>query len=139
MARDGAQYVCQSCGAVQTRWGGQCPACGAWNTLVEEITSRPPGALKPASAARKSRLAFEGLDTQTPSPPRLVTGLGEWDRVCGGGVAPGSAILVGGDPGVGKSTLLLQVAASAARAGARCAYISGEEAVEQVRAWPTRP
>jgi DNA repair protein RadA/Sms len=119
---------------VQTRWGGQCPACGAWNTLVEEITSRPPGALKPASAARKSRLAFEGLDTQTPSPPRLVTGLGEWDRVCGGGVAPGSAILVGGDPGVGKSTLLLQVAASAARAGARCAYISGEEAVEQVRA-----
>ncbi|WP_397413767.1 DNA repair protein RadA [Phenylobacterium sp.] len=134
MARDGAQYVCQSCGAVQTRWGGQCPACGAWNTLVEEITSRPPGALKPASAARKSRLAFEGLDTQTPSPPRLVTGLGEWDRVCGGGVAPGSAILVGGDPGVGKSTLLLQVAASAARAGARCAYISGEEAVEQVRA-----
>lgn len=134
MARDGAQYVCQSCGAVQTRWGGQCPACGAWNTLVEEITSRPPGALKPASAARKSRLAFEGLDTQTPSPARLVTGLGEWDRVCGGGVAPGSAILVGGDPGVGKSTLLLQVAASAARAGARCAYISGEEAVEQVRA-----
>jgi DNA repair protein RadA/Sms len=134
MARDGAQYVCQSCGAVQTRWGGQCPACGAWNTLVEEITSRPPGALKPASAARKSRLAFEGLDAQTPSPARLVTGLGEWDRVCGGGVAPGSAILVGGDPGVGKSTLLLQVAASAARAGARCAYISGEEAVEQVRA-----
>lgn len=134
MARDGAQYVCQSCGAVQTRWGGQCPACGAWNTLVEEITSRPPGALKPASAARKSRLAFEGLDTQTPSPARLVTGLGEWDRVCGGGVAPGSAILVGGDPGVGKSTLLLQVAASATRAGARCAYISGEEAVEQVRA-----
>jgi DNA repair protein RadA/Sms len=134
MARDGAQYVCQSCGAVQTRWSGQCPACGAWNTLVEEITSRPPGALKPASAARKPRLAFEGLDAKTPSPARLVTGLGEWDRVCGGGVAPGSAILVGGDPGVGKSTLLLQVAASAARAGARCAYISGEEAVEQVRA-----
>src|SRR5215469_7551604 len=105
MARDGAVYACQSCGAVQTKWSGQCPGCGAWNTLVEELTSRPPGALPPAKA-----------------------------RGRGGGVVPGSAILLGGDPGVGKSTLLLQVAANAARRGAACAYISGEEAVEQVRA-----
>src|SRR4029450_3869475 len=133
MARDGAAYVCQSCGAVQTRWSGQCPACGAWNTLVEELTSRPPGALKPTKATKARHLAFEGLDETTRPPPRIPTGVEERDRVCGGGVVPGSAILVGGDPGVGKSTLLLQVAAQAARRGARCAYISGEEAVEQVR------
>src|SRR4030095_4001034 len=92
------------------------------------------GALKPSRAARGRHLAFEGLDEATPAPPRIATGVEEWDRVCGGGVVPGSAILVGGDPGVGKSTLLLQVAAQAARRGAACAYISGEEAVEQVRA-----
>src|SRR5262245_20675062 len=108
MARDGAVYACQSCGAVQTRWTGQCPACGAWNTLVEALTSRPPGALK---SARGRGLAFEGLADATPAPARIVTGVDEFDRVCGGGVVPGSALLVGGDPGVGKSTLLLQVAA----------------------------
>ncbi|MFZ5668539.1 MAG: DNA repair protein RadA [Pseudomonadota bacterium] len=133
MARDGAVYVCQSCGATQTKWSGQCPACGAWNSLVEELTSRPPGALAPSRAARGRGLAFEGLKSETPAPPRIVTGLEEFDRVCGGGVVPGSAILLGGDPGVGKSTLLLQVVASAAARGAACAYISGEEAVEQIR------
>ena len=134
MARDGAAYTCQSCGAVQTKWSGQCPACNAWNSLVQEISGGPPGALKLTKSTRKVHLAFEGLDETTPAPPRIATGVDEWDRVCGGGIVPGSAILVGGDPGVGKSTLLLQVAASAARRGARCAYISGEEAVEQVRA-----
>ena len=134
MARDGAAYTCQSCGAVQTKWSGQCPACNAWNSLVEETAGGPPGALKLTKPSRKVHLAFEGLDETTPAPPRIATGVEEWDRVCGGGIVPGSAILVGGDPGVGKSTLLLQVAASAARRGARCAYISGEEAVEQVRA-----
>ena len=131
MARDGTVYACQSCGAVETRWSGQCPACGAWNTLVEELQSRPPGALKPAKAGRG--LAFKGLEDVTPAPTRIATGVEEFDRVCGGGVVPGSAILLGGDPGVGKSTLLLQVAANAARRGTRCAYISGEEAIEQVR------
>jgi DNA repair protein RadA/Sms len=134
MARDGAVYACQSCGAVQMKWAGQCPACGAWNSLVEELQSRPPGALPPSRATRNRGLAFEGLADETPAPLRIVTGLEEFDRVCGGGVAPGSAILLGGDPGVGKSTLLLQVAARAAQRGAACAYISGEEAIEQVRA-----
>jgi len=134
MARDGAAYTCQSCGAVQTKWSGQCPACNGWNSLVQEIVGGPPGALKLTKPSRRVHLAFEGLDETTPAPPRIATGVDEWDRVCGGGIVPGSAILVGGDPGVGKSTLLLQVAASAARRGARCAYISGEEAVEQVRA-----
>jgi DNA repair protein RadA/Sms len=136
MARDGAVYVCQSCGAAQSKWGGQCVGCGAWNTLVEEVHSRPPGALAPAKGAARARggLAFQGLEEATPAPARIATGVEEFDRVCGGGVVPGSAILLGGDPGVGKSTLLLQVAASAAQRGVACAYISGEEATEQIRA-----
>ena len=133
MARDGAVYVCQSCGAAQSKWAGQCPACNAWNSLVEEVTSRAPGSLAPTKATKSRGLAFEGLQSETPAPPRLATGVDEFDRVCGGGVVPGSAILLGGDPGVGKSTLLLQVVANAALRGVRCAYISGEEAVEQVR------
>jgi len=134
MARDGAVYVCQSCGASHTKWAGQCSACGAWNSLVEEVTSRPPGALAPTRGSKTRGLAFETLETESATPPRIVTGVDEFDRVCGGGVVPGSAILLGGDPGVGKSTLLLQVCASAAARGASCAYISGEEAVEQIRA-----
>jgi DNA repair protein RadA/Sms len=136
MARDGALYVCQACGAAQAKWSGQCPACLAWNTLVEETGARtPPGSLSPGRTSRRSHgLGFEGLDVQTPTPPRIVTGVAEFDRVCGGGVVPGSALLLAGDPGVGKSTLLLQVCAQAARGGARCAYISGEEATNQIRA-----
>jgi len=134
MARDGAVYVCQACGAAHAKWAGQCPACGAWNSLVEEVQSRPPGAMAPAKSGKTRGLSFEGLADTTPAPPRIITGVDEFDRVCGGGVCPGSAILLGGDPGVGKSTLLLQVAGEAARRGARCAYISGEEAIEQVRA-----
>ncbi len=133
MARDGAVYVCQTCGAVSAKWAGQCVACNAWNSLVEEAQSRPPGALAPARGAKRAGLAFEGLDDASPTAPRLITGLEEFDRVCGGGVAVGSAILLSGDPGVGKSTLLLQVCAHAARRGAACAYISGEEAIEQIR------
>jgi DNA repair protein RadA/Sms len=134
MARDGAVYACQSCGAVHSKWAGQCPACAAWNTLVEEVTARPPGAMAPARGGKARGLAFEGLAAVTPAPPRITTGVEEFDRVCGGGVVPGSALLLGGDPGVGKSTLLLQVCAQAAARGASCAYISGEEAVEQIRA-----
>jgi DNA repair protein RadA/Sms len=133
MARDGAVYACQSCGAVHTKWSGQCSACGAWNTLVEEVASRPPGALAPARGAKGRGLSFEGLESESVSPTRIITGVSEFDRVCGGGVVPGSAILLGGDPGVGKSTLLLQVCAQAANRGYKCAYISGEEAVEQIR------
>lgn len=133
MARDGALYACQSCGAVHAKWSGQCAACGAWNTLVEESGARPPGALAPAKTSKQRGLTFEGLQSQSAAAPRLPTGMDEFDRVCGGGVVPGSAILLAGDPGVGKSTLLLQVCAQAARQGATCAYISGEEAVEQIR------
>jgi len=133
VARDGAVYVCQSCGQVHGKWSGQCAGCGAWNTLVEEVQSRPPGALPPAKGAKTRGLVFEGLESHTPAPARLATGLDEFDRVCGGGLVPGSAILLAGDPGVGKSTLLLQVCAAAASAGAAAAYVSGEEAIEQIR------
>jgi DNA repair protein RadA/Sms len=134
MAKDGAIYVCQSCGAVHGKWAGQCNACNQWNVIVEESRSAPPGALKPLSASKTRGLQFESLMSETPEPPRIVTGVTEFDRVCGGGVVPGSAILLSGDPGVGKSTLLLDVAGRAALAGARVAYISGEEAIEQIRA-----
>ena len=134
MAKDAAIYVCQSCGAVHGKWAGQCSACGQWNVIVEESRSAPPGALTPAGVARGRGLTFEALASDTPEPPRTLTGVGEFDRVCGGGVVPGSAILLSGDPGVGKSTLLLEVCAKAALAGSRIAYISGEEAIEQIRA-----
>jgi len=133
MARDGAAYICQTCGAVHSKWAGQCNACNAWNSLVEERSSAPPGALAPSKATKTRGLNFETLQSEDAALPRIVTGISEFDRVCGGGVAVGSAILLGGDPGVGKSTLLLQVCAAAAARGARCAYISGEEAVDQVR------
>ncbi|WP_409018470.1 DNA repair protein RadA [Brevundimonas vesicularis] len=134
MARDTQVYICQSCGAVHAKWSGQCTGCGEWNTLAEESRSAPPGAMKPTTTARGRGLQFETLQSDTPEPPRIVTGVTEFDRVCGGGVVPGSAILLGGDPGVGKSTLLLEVTAKAARNGAKVAYISGEEAIEQIRA-----
>ena len=138
MARDGAVYICQSCGATAAKWSGQCAACQAWNCLVEEATSRPPGALAPTRGAKSRGLAFEGLEREGAPAGRLATGVEEFDRVCGGGVVPGSAILIAGDPGVGKSTLLLQVCAQAALRGAACAYISGEEAVEQIRSRAAR-
>ena len=136
MAYDKAVYVCQSCGGVHSKWAGQCPACTQWNTLVQESFSAPPGALKaetPGKTSRLDRLRFETLDSEDAAPARMITGVDEFDRVCGGGVVPGSALLIAGDPGVGKSTLLLQVTAQAALRGLRVAYISGEEAVEQIR------
>jgi DNA repair protein RadA/Sms len=135
VAKDGGFYVCQSCGAVHSKWAGQCNACQGWNSLVEEVSSaRPPGSLAPSRSQKaRSGLAFETLDVDTPAPARLITGIEEFDRVCGGGVVPASALLVTGDPGVGKSTLLLQVCAAAALRGASVAYVSGEEAIEQVR------
>src|ERR1700758_3734377 len=121
-------FVCQSCGAPSARWAGRCDACGSWNTLVEE------GAATPARGPRKGRLfVIEPLKGQTLEAPRLASGVGEFDRVTGGGLVRGSALLLGGDPGIGKSTLLIEVAAALARKGERAVYISGEEAVAQVR------
>jgi DNA repair protein RadA/Sms len=121
-------FVCQSCGAAAARWAGRCEACGAWNTLVEE------GAATPARFSRKGRLfVIEPLQGQSREAPRLASRVVEFDRVTGGGLVRGSVLLLGGDPGIGKSTLLLEVAAAYARGGQRAVYISGEEAVAQVR------
>ncbi len=131
MARRNPTYICQACGAAHNRWQGKCDACGAWNTLVEEGATTTAG---PGRAARKGRLfALEPLAGESHDAPRLPSGIAEFDRVTGGGFVRGSVLLVGGDPGIGKSTLLIQVAAKLARAGQRAVYISGEEAVAQVR------
>jgi DNA repair protein RadA/Sms len=126
-------FVCQNCGSTSPRWAGKCPACGEWNTLTEETDAiAPPG----TGLARRSSgrvIVLEGLKGSTQEAPRFSTGIGELDRVTGGGIVPGSALLIGGEPGIGKSTLLLQLAATLARAGRRAVYFSGEEAAAQVR------
>jgi DNA repair protein RadA/Sms len=127
-ARAQNSFVCQSCGAASAKWAGRCEACGAWNTLVEE------GAAVPARLSRKGRpFAVEPLKGETHEAPRIACGIGEFDRVTGGGLVRGSVLLLGGDPGIGKSTLLIEVAAAMARRGQRAVYISGEEATAQVR------
>jgi DNA repair protein RadA/Sms len=142
MARPRTRYVCQECGSVHTQWAGRCDACGGWNTLVEEAVAEGPPKSLSASTSKGRKIAFVGLEGVGDPAPRRLTGIAEFDRVCGGGVVPGSALLVGGDPGIGKSTLLLQVVAAlaAGRGGAKlkCAYISGEEAIDQVRLRATR-
>src|SRR5437899_695209 len=131
MARRETTFVCQNCGAAYGRWQGKCDACGEWNTISEESTARPQ---MPGRAPRKGRpFALESLAGKAHDAPRLASGLAEFDRVTGGGFVRGSVLLLGGDPGIGKSTLLIQVAAALARGGHRAAYISGEEAVAQVR------
>jgi len=131
MAKAAAHFVCQSCGASYRKWTGRCEACDGWNTIVEEaVAAAPPKGL---GAGKGAKVAFLPMSATGPAPaPRSVTGIAEFDRVCGGGLVPGSAILVGGDPGIGKSTLLLQVAA-ALSGGREVAYVSGEEAVDQIR------
>lgn len=129
MAKSTSRYVCQECGAVSAKWAGKCDACGAWNTLVEEVVEAAPKAMKPGGGRRIDFVELAGQSRQTP---RRITGMGEFDRVLGGGLVPGSATLIGGDPGIGKSTVLLQVVAGLS-ATCRCAYVSGEEAVDQVR------
>ncbi|ODT76569.1 MAG: DNA repair protein RadA [Pelagibacterium sp. SCN 64-44] len=133
MAKNRSSFVCQSCGAVSSRWQGRCDSCGEWNTIVEEIVDSGVGA-GPKSAKSNGRPAnLVPLSGETESAARVVTGLAELDRVTGGGFVKGSALLVGGDPGIGKSTLLLQSAAALANKGKRVVYVSGEEAVAQVR------
>ncbi len=128
MAKNEARFVCQDCGAVHRKWMGRCDACGAWNTIIEE--QAPEAGPRPSPKGR--RIAFEPLKGESAPPPRRQTGIGEFDRVCGGGLVAGSAVLVGGDPGIGKSTLLLQVVAGLST-NTRVLYISGEEAIDQVR------
>ncbi len=133
MARTKTSYVCQACGAVSPRWQGRCESCGEWNTIVEEIVDSGVGAGPKSAIAGGRPVELQALAGETETAARVVTGIAELDRVTGGGFVVGSAVLVGGDPGIGKSTLLLQGAAALARSGKRVVYVSGEEAVAQVR------
>src|SRR6202045_4907903 len=134
MARRGPTFVCQNCGAVGGRWQGKGEACGEWNTIVEESAAADARLAGPGKPPRKGRpFALEPLAGEAHDAPRLPSGIAELDRVTGGGFVRGSVLLVGGDPGIGKSTLLIPTAAALARAGHRAVYISGEEAVAQVR------
>ncbi|HEX4893573.1 MAG TPA: DNA repair protein RadA, partial [Hyphomicrobiaceae bacterium] len=128
-----SSFVCQSCGGTSTRWVGKCPACGEWNTLVEETDVGPPPGSGITRQSRGRVVPLESLTARGEAPPRMPTGMAELDRVTGGGVVPGSALLIGGEPGIGKSTLLLQLSAAFAKAGRRTVYFSGEEAAAQVR------
>ena len=135
MVKTVTTFTCQSCGEVHSKWGGQCTSCKAWNTLVEEIGSAPPGSLKaPKSGTKRAPKAkFTALNDEAEAPPRIIMGVDELDRAFGGGLVPASATLIGGDPGIGKSTLLLQVAARLARNGLSVVYVSGEEAAAQIQ------
>jgi len=136
LAKRRATYLCQECGAVYNRWMGKCEACGAWNSIVEEVGGDASASLPAALRSPRSKgrvFALEGLEGESREPPRTPSGIAELDRVTGGGFVRGSVILIGGDPGIGKSTLLMQASAALANAGRRVAYISGEEAVGQVR------
>ncbi|WP_294260112.1 DNA repair protein RadA [uncultured Sphingomonas sp.] len=134
MAKPRKRYVCQACGSATSQWAGQCTDCGEWNTLVEEA----PVAVTPFQQKHNLQsggraILLSGLDTDVALPDRMATGIAELDRALGGGFVEGSATLIGGDPGIGKSTLLLQATAKLALAGKRVAYVSGEEAADQVR------
>src|SRR6187401_2531309 len=132
MAKPKRRYVCTECGSVTTRWQGQCVDCSQWNTLVEDAPETVFAARHDLSSGGRP-IAFEPLDAPSEPLTRRSTGLAEFDRALGGGFVPGSAVLMGGEPGIGKSTLLLQAAAQMARTGARAVYVSGEEATGQVR------
>ena len=119
-------YFCQNCGHEETKWLGQCPACREWNTFVEEKVT--PVSLKTVKERRETRVVtLSGI--KTDEDDRMLTGIEELDRVLGGGIVKGSLVLVGGDPGIGKSTLLLQVCQRLSSAGRKLLYISGEESL----------
>lgn len=129
-------YVCTDCGYESAKWMGRCPSCGAWNKMEEQAPAAPAPAAGPA---RKSTVLAPAAPAKTLSEieeseqERVHSGIGEFDRVLGGGIVPGSLVLIGGDPGIGKSTLLLQVSALLAEAGARVLYASGEESTRQIK------
>ncbi len=126
-------YLCTECGEDFSKWQGKCDACGEWNTLKEQKIEGGKAALKAITGGAGALELVSLNDPDTPDPARIQTGIEEFDRALGGGAVPGSVILIGGDPGVGKSTLLIQMAAKYADKGACAAYISGEEGTAQIR------
>jgi DNA repair protein RadA/Sms len=133
MAKLKTRYICQACGSEQHRWQGQCPDCAEWNTLLQEAAAPTVFSAKHDLSSGGRAVELVGLNAVVALPDRMQTGITEFDRAIGGGIVPGSAMLLGGDPGIGKSTLLLQVAAKLAASGRSVVYVSGEEAADQVR------
>src|SRR4051812_48802077 len=123
MAKPTSSFICQSCGSVHPKWAGKCDACGAWNSIVEEAGAQATP--KGLSTGKGKGIDWVGMDVDAREALRIPTGIGELDRTLGGGLVKGSAVLIGGDPGIGKSTILLQAVAAAANQGLSCAYISG--------------
>ena len=136
MAKTKTKYVCQECGYSSPRYLGRCPNCGAWNSLVEEIEEKTS-----PKAAANARVTISGTkvspqlieQVSIEKTPRIKTNLKELNRVLGGGIVPGSLVLIGGDPGIGKSTLLLQVSGQLADLKSRVLYVSGEESASQIK------
>jgi DNA repair protein RadA/Sms len=128
-------YVCQNCGAQQPRWLGKCPECGEWNSLVEEkqVTARPDQSPRGGLFRMREVVPLPYHEIESQDDARQSSGINEFDRVLGGGIVPGSLVLIGGDPGIGKSTLLLEVADKLSRAYGKVLYISGEESERQIK------
>ncbi|KPU84952.1 DNA repair protein RadA, partial [Marinosulfonomonas sp. PRT-SC04] len=126
-------FTCNSCGASSTKWSGRCDACGAWNSITEEAPLSTGPGKKSLGGKRGRIIQLSDLSSSEPPPPRTLSGMPELDRVPGGALVPASAVLGGGDTGIGKSTLLLQAAASFAKKGLKVIYVSGEEASAQIR------
>ncbi|MDF2996132.1 MAG: repair protein RadA [Xanthobacteraceae bacterium] len=133
MAKRNSSFVCQNCGAAYVRWQGKCESCGAWNSIAEEQTATEATPVAQRTSRKGRVFPLEPLTGTSEEAPRAKVGIAEFDRVAGGGLVPGSVLLMGGDPGIGKSTLLMQAAAALAKASHRVIYVSGEEAVAQVR------
>ncbi|MBT4512461.1 MAG: AAA family ATPase, partial [Chloroflexi bacterium] len=126
MAKARTVFICQSCGAESLKWVGRCPQCEEWNSYVEKAISASEAGKESAPIQELSSISLENT-------PRLLLQFSEFNRVLGGGIVPGSLILIGGDPGIGKSTLLLQVAASVAEKEGKVLYVSGEESISQIK------
>ena len=133
MAKVATIFACQSCGAVHSKWSGRCDGCSEWNSITEEASGAPVSGGKGQAMPKGRAGNLVPLTGDSPQPPRTITGIAEFDRVTGDGLVRGSGVLIGGDPGIGKSTLLLQAMAALANNGARVIYVSGEEAIDQVR------
>ena len=136
MAKARTEYVCSACGSVSPRWAGRCPGCGSWNTLEEVIAAAPEKASGKLAANQRPGTGAEALrmkDIPDDTALRTSTGIAELDRVLGGGIVEGGLMLIGGDPGIGKSTLLLQAADRLAKSGQKVLYVSGEESARQIR------
>jgi DNA repair protein RadA/Sms len=133
MAKTTLAFTCTACGSAHKKWAGRCESCGEWNSILEEAPLGAGPAGKTLGAAKGRAVALTSLTTKDAPVPRAKCGIEEFDRVLGGGLVPASAILVGGDPGIGKSTLLLQATARFALSGKKAIYVSGEEAASQIR------